>query len=254
MDLGVKFVFNAPIGLSFSITELKSKYDAVYLATGAGLPRFMGIKNECANGVFSANEVLTRINLMGAYNRESKTPVYEAKRVVVVGCGNVAIDAARSLRRMGASVSIVYRRSELEAPARKEEIKHAKEEGIEFLYLTNPKEIIVENNEVVGMEVSLMELIDDGTERRSVKEIQNAIKKIDCDMVVMALGTMPNSLILNDSNIKTDTYGLILVDDTKTNIDRVYAGGDAVTGAATVILAYEAGKKAALKIIDDISI
>ena len=173
---------------------------------------------------------------------------------MVVGCGNVAIDAARSLRRMGASVSIVYRRSELEAPARKEEIKHAKEEGIEFLYLTNPKEIIVENNEVVGMEVSLMELIDDGTERRSVKEIQNAIKKIDCDMVVMALGTMPNSLILNDSNIKTDTYGLILVDDTKTNIDRVYAGGDAVTGAATVILAYEAGKKAALKIIDDISI
>ncbi len=254
VDLGVKFVFNAPIGLSLSITELKSKYDAVYLATGAGLPRFMGIKNECANGVFSANEVLTRINLMGAYNRESKTPVYEAKRVVVVGCGNVAIDAARSLRRMGASVSIVYRRSELEAPARKEEIKHAKEEGIEFLYLTNPKEIIVENNEVVGMEVSLMELIDDGTERRSVKEIQNAIKKIDCDMVVMALGTMPNSLILNDSNIKTDTYGLILVDDTKTNIDRVYAGGDAVTGAATVILAYEAGKKAALKIIDDISI
>ncbi len=254
VDLGVKFVFNAPIGLSLNITDLQSQYDAVYLATGAGLPRFMGIKNECANGVFSANEVLTRINLMGAYNKESKTPIYEAKKVVVVGCGNVAIDAARSLRRMGSSVSIVYRRTELEAPARKEEIKHAKEEGIEFLYLTNPKEIIVKNNEVVGMEVSLMELIDDGTERRNVKEIQNATKKIDCDMVVMALGTMPNSLILNDSNIQTDTYGLILVDDTKTNIDRVYAGGDAVTGAATVILAYEAGKKAALKIIDDISI
>lgn len=254
VELGVEFIFNAPIGQAISIDELKDEYDAVYLATGAGLPKFMGIKNECANGVFSANEILTRVNLMESY-KDSATPIYDGKKVVVVGCGNVAMDAARSLRRLGRDVTIVYRRSENDAPARKEELKHAKEEEIEFRFLTNPKEILVDDDGYVkGIRLVKMETFDDGKMRSSVREINNTEFDIECDMVVMALGTTPNPVVQNGSDIKVTDKGLIITEDTKTNIDKVYAGGDAVTGAATVILAYEAGKKAAKKIIDDILI
>lgn len=254
VELGVEFIFNAPIGQAISIDELKDEYDAVYLATGAGLPKFMGIKNECANGVFSANEILTRVNLMESY-KDSATPIYDGKKVVVVGCGNVAMDAARSLRRLGRDVTIVYRRSENDAPARKEELKHAKEEGVEFRFLTNPKEILVDDDGYVkGIRLVKKETFDDGKMRSSVREINNTEFDIECDMVVMALGTTPNPVVQNGSDIKVTDKGLIITEDTKTNIDKVYAGGDAVTGAATVILAYEAGKKAAKKIIDDILI
>lgn len=254
VELGVEFIFNAPIGQAISIDELKDEYYAVYLATGAGLPKFMGIKNECANGVFSANEILTRVNLMESY-KDSATPIYDGKKVVVVGCGNVAMDAARSLRRLGRDVTIVYRRSENDAPARKEELKHAKEEGVEFRFLTNPKEILVDDDGYVsGIRLVKMETFDDGKMKSSVREINNTEFDMECDMVVMALGTLPNKQVQNGSDIKVTDKGLIITDDTKTNIDKVYAGGDAVTGAATVILAYEAGKKAAKKIIDDILI
>lgn len=254
VELGVEFIFNAPIGQAISIDELKDEYDAVYLATGAGLPKFMGIKNECANGVFSANEILTRVNLMESY-KDSATPIYDGKKVVVVGCGNVAMDAARSLRRLGRDVTIVYRRSENDAPARKEELKHAKEEGVEFRFLTNPKEILVDDDGYVsGIRLVKMETFDDGKMKSSVREINNTEFDMECDMVVMALGTTPNPVVQNGSDIKVTDKGLIITEDTKTNIDKVYAGGDAVTGAATVILAYEAGKKAARKIIDDILI
>lgn len=254
VELGVEFIFNAPIGQAISIDELKDEYDAVYLATGAGLPKFMGIKNECANGVFSANEILTRVNLMESY-KDSATPIYDGKKVVVVGCGNVAMDAARSLRRLGRDVTIVYRRSENDAPARKEELKHAKEEGVEFRFLTNPKEILVDDDGYVsGIRLVKMETFDDGKMKSSVREINNTEFDMECDMVVMALGTTPNPVVQNGSDIKVTDKGLIITEDTKTNIDKVYAGGDAVTGAATVILAYEAGKKAAKKIIDDILI
>lgn len=254
VELGVEFIFNAPIGQAISIDELKDEYDAVYLATGAGLPKFMGIKNECVNGVFSANEILTRVNLMESY-KDSATPIYDGKKVAVVGCGNVAMDAARSLRRLGRDVTIVYRRSENDAPARKEELKHAKEEGVEFRFLTNPKEILVDDDGYVkGIRLVKMETFDDGKMKSSVREINNTEFDIECDMVVMALGTLPNKQVQNGSDIKVTDKGLIITEDTKTNIDKVYAGGDAVTGAATVILAYEAGKKAAKKIIDDILI
>ncbi len=254
VELGVEFIFNAPVGQAISIDELKDEYDAVYLATGAGLPKFMGVKNECANGVFSANEILTRVNLMESY-KDSATPIYDGKKVVVVGCGNVAMDAARSLRRLDRDVTIIYRRREEDAPARKEEIKHAKEEGIEFRFLTNPKEILVDDDGYVkGIRLVKMETFDDGKMKSSVREINNTEFDIECDMVVMALGTTPNPVVQNGSDIKVTDKGLIITEDTKTNIDKVYAGGDAVTGAATVILAYEAGKKAAKKIINDILI
>lgn len=254
VELGVEFIFNAPVGQAISIEELKDEYDAVYIATGAGLPKFMGIKNECANGVFSANEILTRVNLMGAY-KDTSTPIYDGKKVIVVGCGNVAMDAARSLRRLDRDVTIIYRRGEEDAPARKEEIKHAKEEGIEFRFLTNPKEILVDDDGYVsGIRLSKMETFDEGKERLSVREINNTEFDMECDMIVMALGTSPNKQVQNNSNINVTKNNLIITEDTRTNIDKVYAGGDAVTGAATVILAYEAGKKAARKIINDILI
>lgn len=255
VDMGVKFVFNAPVGLAITVDELLLEYDAVYLATGAGLPRFMGIKNECADGVFSANEILTRINLMNAKNKESATPIKRCENAIVVGCGNVAIDAARSLRRIGANVTIVYRRSEEEAPARKEELRHAKEEGIDFKFLTNPKEVLVDSSfNVIGISVVDMELFDEEKSRLSVREKGSDAYPIKCDMVVMALGTEQNSIVLNGANIKTKENGLIIVEDSKTSMNSVYAGGDVVTGAATVILAYEAGKKAAKKIMDDLLI
>ena len=251
-DLGVKFILNAIVGVSITLDELKSEYDAIYLATGAGLPKFMGIENEDANGVFSANEILTRINLMGAYKENSKTPIMDGEKVIVVGGGNVAMDAARSMKRLGRDVTVVYRRSMDEIPARRAEVHHAIEEGVQFKFLTNPVKIMVDNdNFVKGILVVDMELIS-GEERKNVKAIDGSEHVIDADIVIMALGTTPNKLAINNSDIKTND-GLIVVDGVKTSINNVYAGGDAVTGAATVILAMEAGKKAAEQIIDNIN-
>lgn len=248
-ELGVEIILNAIIGTTLTIDELKSKHDAIFIGSGAGLPNFMGIKNENAKGVFSANEILTRINLMGSYKKTSLTPIMEGKKVIVVGGGNVAMDAARSMRRLNREVVICYRRGMNELPARKEEVDHAIEEGIEFVILTNPKEIIIDENECVkGIKVVDMELVDSGGSRKGVKEIPNSEHIIDCDMVIMAIGTTPNPLVINNSDLKSDNRGLIEVDGTKTSEKGIFAGGDAVTGAATVILAMEAGKRAALEI------
>ena len=225
-------------------------YDYIFIGTGAGLPKFMEIDGIDANGVFSANEILTRINLMGAYKKNSKTPIKHAKKAYVIGGGNVAMDAVRSLKRLGIESHIMYRRSMDEMPARKREVEHAQEEDIIFDTLQNPKKIITDElNNVIGMEVVDMELSDIVDGRRSVIENNNFIHFVECDMVVMALGTSPNSKVFKD-NLELDDKGLIVVDDTLTSIDNVYAGGDITTGSATVILAMEAGKKAALKILD----
>ncbi len=253
-NLGVKIILNALVGSTITMEELKSKYDAIYIGSGAGLPNFMGIKNENANGVFSANEILTRINLMGSYKEENLTPIMEGKKVIVVGGGNVAMDAARSMRRMHRDVTICYRRSMEELPARKAEVEHARDEGIKFQLLTNPKEIIVDdNNNVIGLKVVDMELIDNGEERKNVKEIAGTEHIIEADIVIMAIGTTPNPTLIKHSNIEHTEKGLITVDGTRTSMEGVFAGGDAVTGSATVILAMEAGKKAAMEINDYLS-
>lgn len=254
--LGVNFVFNAVIGESLTIDDLSSEYDAIYIASGAGLPKFMGIPNETANGVFSANEILTRINLMNAYKEFSKTPIKEANVATVIGGGNVAMDAARSLRRLGMEVHLVYRRGMDELPARKEEVNHAQEEGIIFDILTNPTKVLVDNeSNVIGLEVLDMELGNVGEDgRASVKKIEGSEHQINCDIIVMALGTSANPLATKGSNIKRNEKNLIVTDGTKTSLDKVYAGGDAVTGSATVILAMEAGKKAAQEIIESFKV
>lgn len=260
--LGVEFKTNVVIGKTLTIKELLDQYDAVYIGTGAGLPMFMGIKGESLNGVYSANEFLTRSNLMKAFLDDSKTPIKKGGRVAVVGGGNVAMDAARTALRLGAShVSIVYRRSIEELPARKEEVEHAKEEGIEFKLLCNPVEIIgyqnpddpkdIKNGSVVQMKCIKMELGEpDERGRRRPVEIKDSEFLIDVDTVIMALGTSPNPLIKNTTNnLEFSSRGGIVIDDnSKTSIDRLYAGGDAVTGAATVISAMGAGKKAAISI------
>ena len=253
-NLGVEIKCDVPIGNAITINELKREYDAIFLGTGAGIPKFMGIEGEGANEVFSANEILTRINLMGSYQENSKTPIKKGKIVYVIGGGNVAMDAVRSLKRLGMEAHLMYRRGEDELPARKREIMHAKEEGIIFNLLQNPKRIITdEENHVVGMEIVDMELSDiDESNRRSVKEIKNSEHIIKCDMVVEALGTSPNHEAIKNSNIKLNDKGTIIVDKMQTNLSSVYAGGDAVTGAATVILAMEAGKNAALEIMKKI--
>ena len=250
--LGVVVRTNIPVGNAITLDELQKEYDAVFVGTGAGLPKFMGIEGEDASGVFSANEILTRINLMGGFKDNSKTPIKHAKTAYVIGGGNVAMDAVRSLKRLGIDAHIMYRRGEDELPARKMEVRHAKEEGVTFDLLKNPVKILVdEQNNVTGMEVVDMELTEPGEDgRRSVKEIPNSNHNIECDMVVMALGTGPNHEALKESNIVLTERNLIQVEGTKTSLDNVYAGGDAVTGAATVILAMEAGKKAAKGIIE----
>ena len=255
-QLGVRIKTNVPIGNAISLEELSDEYDAVYVASGAGLPKFMGVEGEDAGGVFSANEILTRINLMGAYKDKAKTPIRNAKIAYVIGGGNVAMDAVRSLKRLGVETHLMYRRGEEELPARKTEVRHAKEEGIIFDLLQNPLKINVdENNNVTGMEVVNMELTEPGEDgRRSVKEIDGSNHQVKCDMVVMALGTGPNHEALKESNIKLTDRGLIEVNGTKTSMKNVFAGGDAVTGAATVILAMEAGKKAAKEIIDNLKV
>ena len=251
-ELGVKIICDVLIGNTITINDLQKEFDAIFLGTGAGLPKFMGIKGEDANEVFSANEILTRINLMGSYMDTSKTPIKKGKKAYVIGGGNVAMDAVRSLKRLGIDAHIMYRRSMEELPARHMEVEHAKEEGIVFDLLVNPKEILVDDdNHVIGMNVVNMKLLEAGEDgRREVEEEKDSLHKVDCDMVVMALGTSPNHSALKDTKINLTDKGLIVVEESKTSIDKVYAGGDAVTGAATVILAMEAGKSAAKQIMD----
>lgn len=254
--LGVEIETDVIVGRTMTIDDLLDKqgYDAVFVGSGAGLPRFMGIDGENLNGVFSANEFLTRANLMHAYDDSFDTPIYTGKKVVVVGGGNVAMDAVRTARRLGADSVIVYRRSEAELPARVEEVHHAKEEGIEFKMLTNPVRVLGdEKGWVKGIECVEMELGEpDESGRRSpvVKEGSNF--EIDCDVVIMALGTSPNPLIKSTTKgLETNRRGCIVADvDGRTSRKGVFAGGDAVTGAATVILAMGAGRKAA-KAIDE---
>ena len=252
--LGVRILTNVPVGNQVTIDELKKQYDAIYLATGAGLPKFMGIEGENADNVFSANEVLTRSNLMKAYEKNSKTPIKKGNIAYVIGGGNVAMDAVRTLKRLGIEAHIMYRRGEDELPARKMEVMHAKEEGVIFNLLKNPTKILTdENNNVIGMEVVDMELTEPGEDgRRNVVPKKGSEHTVKCDLVVMALGTGPNHLALKDCNIVLTERDLIAVKGTKTSVRNVYAGGDAVTGAATVILAMEAGKEAAAEIMETI--
>ncbi len=250
--LGVKIETNVIIGKSTTIDELMDKegFEAVFIGSGAGLPMFMGIPGENANGVFSANEFLTRNNLMKAFRDDYDTPIVHGKKVAVVGGGNVAMDAARTALRLGAEVHIIYRRSEAELPARAEEVHHAKEEGIIFDLLTNPKEILVDENDwVKGIRVVKMELGEpDASGRRRPVEIPGSEYEIDVDTVIMSLGTSPNPLISSTTiGLDINKRKCIIADEEtgKTSKDGVYAGGDAVTGAATVILAMGAGKAAA---------
>ena len=251
-SLGVKIETNVIIGKSVKIDELLDEegFEAVFIGSGAGLPMFMGIPGETAKGVFSANEFLTRNNLMKAFRDDYDTPIVHGKKVAVVGGGNVAMDAARTALRLGAEVHIVYRRSEAELPARAEEVHHAKEEGIIFDLLTNPKEILVdENDAVAGIRCIRMELGEpDASGRRRPVEIPGSEFDIDVDTVIMSLGTSPNPLISSTTiGLDTNKRKCIIADETtgQTSKDGVFAGGDAVTGAATVILAMGAGKAAA---------
>lgn len=250
--LGVKIETNVIIGKSITIDELMEEegFEAVFIGSGAGLPKFMGIPGENANGVFSANEYLTRNNLMKAFDKEYDTPIIAGKRVAVIGGGNVAMDAARTALRLGAEVTIVYRRSEAELPARAEEVHHAKEEGIKFQMLTNPVEILV-NDEgwVCGMRCVQMELGEpDASGRRRPIEKKDSEFVLDVDTVIMALGTSPNPLISSTTQgLETNKYRCIIADEENGSTSKmgVFAGGDAVTGSATVILAMGAGKVAA---------
>ena len=250
-SLGVKIETNVIIGRSVTIDELMEKegFEAVFIGSGAGLPRFMGIPGEQAKGVFSANEFLTRNNLMKAFKEGYDTPIARGKKVVVVGGGNVAMDAARTALRLGAEVHIVYRRSEAELPARVEEVHHAKEEGVIFDLLQNPTEILVDENGCVkGVRVIKMELGEpDESGRRRPVEIPGSEYEIEADTVIMSLGTSPNPLISSTTRgLDVNKRGCIICeDDGATSKEAVYAGGDAVTGAATVILAMGAGKAAA---------
>ena len=253
--LGVDVQTNMVIGRVLSIDELLEQgYEAVFIGSGAGLPRFMNIPGENLKGVYSANEFLTRVNLMKAYQPGSDTPIEHAKRVAVVGGGNVAMDAARCAKRLGAEeVSIVYRRSEKELPARAEEVEHAKEEGIVFHLLNNPTQILGdENGNVKGMECIRMELGEpDASGRRRPVEVPGSEFTLDVDCVIMAIGTSPNPLIKSTTQgLETQKWGGIIVNEETglTSREGVYAGGDAVTGAATVILAMGAGKTAATAI------
>ncbi|MFA6712342.1 MAG: FAD-dependent oxidoreductase, partial [Bacteroidales bacterium] len=249
-----KIETNVVVGRTVTINDLmeKENFKAVFIGSGAGLPKFMGIPGENLNGVVSANEFLTRSNLMKAYDRDYDTPIYVGKKVVVVGGGNVAMDAARTALRLGAQVTIVYRRTEAELPARVEEVHHAKQEGIKFKFLTNPIEVIgTEKGWVRGLRCVQMELGEpDESGRRRPIVIHGSEFDIETDVVVMSLGTSPNPLIsLTTIGLESNKWGGIITDDNGTTTKKgVFAGGDAVTGAATVILAMGAGRKAAAAI------
>ena len=251
-SLGVKIETNVIIGKSVTVDELLQEegFEAVFIGSGAGLPMFMGIPGENANGVFSANEYLTRNNLMKAFREDYQTPIAHGKKVAVVGGGNVAMDAARTALRLGAEVYIIYRRSEEELPARKEEVHHAKEEGIIFNLLTNPTEILVDDNGWVrGIRCIRMELGEpDASGRRRPIAIPDSEFELEVDTVIMSLGTSPNPLISSTTiGLDTNKRKCIIADEDngQTSKEGVFAGGDAVTGAATVILAMGAGKAAA---------
>ena len=254
--LGVKIETDVIVGRTVTVDSLLDEegYSAVFIGSGAGLPRFMGIPGENLNGVVSANEFLTRANLMKAYDDRYDTPIYVGQRVVVVGGGNVAMDAVRTAARLGADAHIVYRRSETELPARVEEVHHAKQEGIAFQMLTNPVEVLGDDKGWVrGIRCVRMELGEpDQSGRRSPIEIEGSEFDIECDVVIMALGTSPNPLIASTTHgLETNRRGCIVADDERgqTSREGIFAGGDTVTGAATVILAMGAGRRAA-KAID----
>ena len=254
--LGGKIETDVIVGRTITIDSLLDEegFDAIFIGSGAGLPRFMGIEGENLNGVLSANEFLTRANLMHAYDEEYDTPIYVGRKVVVVGGGNVAMDAVRTAKRLGAEATIVYRRSEKELPARVEEVHHAKEEGIDFQMLTNPTSILGNDKGWVrAINCVRMELGEpDESGRRSPVEVAGSNFEIECDVVIMALGTSPNPLIASTTSaLETDRRGCIVADENGvTSREGVFAGGDTVTGAATVILAMGAGRKAA-KAIDE---
>lgn len=254
-SLGVKIETDVVVGKSVFVEELLEEYDAVFIASGAGVPMFMHIKGENLNGVYSANEYLTRVNLMKAYKADSVTPIRMGKRTVVVGAGNVAMDAARTALRLGSEVTLVYRRSRAEMPARAEEIEHAEQEGVKFDLLVNPVEILGdEKGNVKGARLIRMQLGEpDASGRRRPVEIEGSEFEIECDQIIVALGTTPNPIIKKSfPSLETSKKGTIVADENgKTNVDKLYAGGDAMTGAATVILAMGAGKRSAKAILDE---
>ena len=252
LRLGVRIETDVIVGHTVTVDSLLDEegYSAVFIGSGAGLPRFMGIPGENLNGVVSANEFLTRANLMKAYDDTYDTPIYVGRRVVVVGGGNVAMDAVRTAARLGAEAHIVYRRSEAELPARAEEVHHAKQEGIEFRMLTNPVEVLGdEKGWVRGLRCVRMELGEpDASGRRSPVAVEGSEFEIGCDVVIMALGTSPNPLIASTTcGLETNRRGCLVADEVhgQTSREGIFAGGDAVTGAATVILAMGAGRRAA---------
>lgn len=255
--LGVDIETNVVVGKTIFIEELLFEYDAVFIGTGAGVPMLLKVKGENLNGVYSANEYLTRINLMKAYKKDAITPVKRGKNVVVLGAGNVAMDSARTALRMGANVKLVYRRGREEMPARKEEINHAEEEGVEFLLLANPVEIIGdEQGNVKAVKCIEMQLGEpDASGRRSPIPVEGSEFTVNCDEVIVALGTTPNPIIKRSiPSLETTKKGTIVADENGlTNIPRLYAGGDAMTGAATVILAMGAGKRSAQAILKSFS-
>ena len=253
-ELGVDVQTNTVIGRSITIDELMQEYgfEAVFIGSGAGLPRFMNIPGENLNGVYSANEFLTRINLMKAYKEDSSTPIQHGKKVAVVGGGNVAMDAARCAKRLGADVTVVYRRTEKELPARREEVEHAMEEGIVFKFLTNPLEVKGENGWVKSLYCQQMKLGEpDASGRQRPVPVEGSEFELECDGMIMAIGTSPNPLIRDTTDgLDTQKWGGLIADEQTglTSREGVYAGGDAVTGAASVILAMGAGKSAAAAI------
>jgi len=258
--MGVDLQTNVLVGRSIRIDQLQEEgYDAIFIGSGAGLPRFMNIEGENLNGVYSANEYLTRVNLMKAYKEGAATPIKKGGNVAVIGGGNVAMDAARTAKRLGAdNVYIVYRRGEEELPARLEEVHHAKEEGVQFKLLNNPTKILGEERVVTGMECVKMELGEpDASGRRRPVEVKDSEFVLDVDTVVVAIGQTPNPLIKSTTPaMETQSWGGIIVneDTMETSMETVYAGGDAVTGAATVIKAMGAGKQAAKAILKQLSL
>lgn len=256
---GVNIVNNVVVGKSISINSLfEEGYSAIYISSGAGLPKFMNIPGEGLSGIYCANEFLTRVNLMHAQKENYDTPIVPPQNAIIVGGGNVAMDAARVAKRLGAKkVTVVYRRTENEMPARKAEISHAKEEGIEFLFLSNPKRFLGENGKLTEVECIKMQIDkEDSSGRKSVIPIEGSEFRIPVDMAVIAVGNSPNTIIKNsESGLDFDSRGRIIIDSDTMQTSRkfIYAGGDAVTGAATVILAMGAGKKAAHRIVYDLN-